>query len=41
MLASLGSELWSGIVFRLSGGQETYGGLQTDPTRGSPLLLPS
>lgn len=41
MLASLGNELWAGIVFRLQGGQESYGGLQANALTNNPLLLPS
>jgi uncharacterized protein YfaS (alpha-2-macroglobulin family) len=41
VLTSLGNDLWSGIVFRLVNSQEAYGGLQTDPLRTNPLLLPS
>jgi uncharacterized protein YfaS (alpha-2-macroglobulin family) len=40
-LASLDRDVWSGIVFRLQGDKEVYGGLQTDPLRTHPLLLPS
>jgi len=38
---SLQNELWSGIVFRLVNGSETYGGLQADPATLYPSLLPS